>query len=390
MTEKPLNVGFLGVGALAAKQHVPNTFANPRLKVHTLCDLDEARLAFYRDRYHPERVTKDYRAMFADPEVDLVVIAMSPTQHARFSVEALDAGKHVYVEKPLAVEVGAALDVARAARRNGRRVAVGFNRRFAPAYVDARAALRGDAGPLLITYRMVDDMRDRSAWYRGRPRLIDEACHVFDVCNWLAGAEPVNVYAIEAGRPQDHHVVVAYANGVSASAALSFYGSFAWPKERLEIVGDNKVVGVEDFVELQAAGVPGLTQKNYPGREYDGFTRGYAEAYERVGLPFYREVRRRMNDLLLGSDLLETARDRDKWEAVAEAFPDHFRIPVNYSCDKGWYQALDHFGGCLLEGRAPGTADAQDAAKAIAMGLAAMESIRERRPVALDPAAWAL
>ena len=220
--------------------------------------------------------------------------------------------------------------------------------------------------------------------------MINEACHIFDDFNWLARAEPVSVYATEFGRPQDHQVIVRYENGVTAAAAMSFYGSFAWPKERLEVVGDNKVIGVEDFVELQAAGVKGLTEKNYPGREYDGFTKGYARAYEQVGLPFYRYMRRQMCELLLGSDLLETAQDRDKWEAVAEAFPDRIRIPVNYSCDKGWYNALDHFGRCIMDQQTPGTANAQDAAKAIAMGLAAMESIKTGRPVELDRSVWAV
>ena len=390
MSKQSVNVGFLGVGALSTKQHVPNAFHNSLLRVHSLCDLDEARLKFYQDRYKPKRVTTDYRRMLADPEVDFVVIAMKPELHVPFTIEALQAGKHVFVEKPLAVTTEEAMKAARAAHAAGRHLAVGFNRRFAPSYLDALDAVKTDKGPLLINYRMVDDARDRSAWYTGRIRLIDEACHVFDVFNWLARSEPVGVYATEFGRKEDNQVVVQYENGVTAAAVFSSFGAFGWPKERIEIVGDNKVVGVEDFVELQAAGVPGLTQKNYAGREYDGFTHGYAQAYAQIGLPMYRYMRRLMEQRLLASGLIDSAAGRDKWEALADLSPQDIHIPVNYSCDKGWYNALDHFGRSILQNSPPETASAQDAAKTIEMGLAALESIRVGQPVRLNRAAWTL
>jgi len=390
MSEQKINVGFLGVGALSTKQHVPNVFRSPSLAVHTLCDLDTSRLEFYRQRYQPRKVTTRLQEMLADPEVDLVVIALQPDLQAGFAEEVLRAGKHVFVEKPLATELSPALAVARAARDAGRYAAVGYNRRFAPAYLDVMEAIREDAGPIMIQYRMVDDARDRSAWYASRVRLLDEACHVFDLFNWLACAEPVGIYATSFGREEDHQVVVEYENGVTASLMISSFGAFGWPKERLEVVGDNKVLGVEDFVELQAAGVRGLTEKRYAGREYDGFTHGYAQAYEQVGLPFYRYMRRLMEQRLLDSGLMETARDRDKWEALAEAAPDSIHIPVNYSCDKGWYNSLEHLGQCIRDGRKPGNADAQDATKTIAMGMAAIESIKLRQPVRLDRALWSL
>lgn len=383
-----VNVGFLGVGSLSTKQHVPNAFRNPILRVHTLCDLSSSRLAFYKERYNPTRVTEDYRQMLADPEVDLVVIAMQPSLHVKFSIECVQAGKHVYVEKPLADTTEEAMKLARAAKAAGRNVSVGFNRRFAPSYRDLFGAVAGDKGPLLINYRMVDDARDRSSWYGGRIRLIDEACHVFDVFNWLAQSEPVGVYASEFGRKEDHQVTVEYANGVTAGFFMSSFGAFGWPKERIEVVGDNKVVGVEDFIELQAAGVPGLIQRNYPGREYDGFTHGYAQGYDEVGLPMYRYMRRLMERRLLASGLIDKVKDRDKWEALAEMAPEDIHIPVNYSCDKGWYSSLDEAGRAILENRAPGIANAQDAAKTIEMGMAAIESTKTKAQVRLNQSAW--
>jgi len=77
-------------------------------------------------------------------------------------------------------------------------------------------------------------------------------------------------------------------------------------------------------------------------------------------------------------------------EALADLSPQDIHIPVNYSCDKGWYNALDHFGRSILQNSPPETASAQDAAKTIEMGLAALESIRVGQPVRLNRAAWTL
>lgn len=385
-----VSVGFLGVGALMTKQHLPNAHRNPRFRVHTLCDLDAGRVSHYGERYGAVKTTADYETMLNDAEIDLIVIAVRPEEHARLAIESLRAGKHVYVEKPLGEDSDSAMAVARAVEETGKRLAVGYNRRFAPAYRDVAEMVTSDKGPIMLSYRMVDDERDRPAWYRGRPRLLDEACHVFDLFNWLARSTPVSVFATAYGREGDNHVIVEYENGVSAALTMSSHGAFAWPKERLEVVGDNKVIGVEDFVELQAAGVAGVTRKNYKGREYDGFTKGYAEGYERGGIEFYREMRRMSADLLLGSNVISEYPEREKWEVVAEKYPEHVRIPINYSCDKGWYDALDHFGECAMSGARPRNAGARDGAITAATALAAMASLEQRTPVEVDASLWAM
>jgi len=382
-----VKIGFFGVGALMSKQHLPNAYRNPRFTVHTLCDLQGDRLKKYGEMYDPVRTTTDYKQMLADPDIDMVIIAMPPEFHPPYAIESLRAGKHVYVEKPLAEDIPKAREVAKVVKETGKKLGVGFNRRFAPAYLDLINMIEGDTGPIMINYRIVDDDRDRPDWYRGRPRLLDEACHMFDLFNFIAKSQPVSIFTMECGREGDNQVVVEYENGVCAAMAMSSHGSFAWPKERIEVVGDNKVIAVEDFVELQAAGVPGVTHKNYAGCEFDGFAHGYAKAYEEVGLEFYRYMRRMSCDLLLNSDIFETAPEREKWEVVAERFPEHIRIPINYSCDKGWYNALDQFGLCVQDDITPRNSSAVDGAVATAMSLAAMESLKTKMPVKIDAGA---
>jgi predicted dehydrogenase len=379
-----VNVGFLGVGHIISKQHLPNAYNCPWLNVHTLCDLNSALLSKYQEQYGAKKTTTDYHEMLEDPEIDVVVVAVNTYGHSTLSIEAMEAGKHVYVEKPLSDNLEACMQVAEVSARTGRSLAVGYNRRFAPSYMDAYDIMKDEEGPIMITYRLVDDFRDRAASYIGRPRLLDECCHVFDVFNWFANSTPERVYATGTGRTDDHQVIVEYENGVTASLFTSQNGAFHWPKERMEIVGDHKVVAVEDFVEMQVAGVPGCSDKKYAGREYDGFTKGYAHMYAELGLPFYRQMRCTMADLLLNSGLIEGEPEWEKWGLIAQKYPDHLRIPINYSCDKGWYNALADFGKCIQENRKPRNTGAEGAMLTVATSLAAIESARRRMPVDID------
>lgn len=380
---KPLAVGMIGVGDLTLKQHLPNVQRCDWLRADMLCDLKAERLEQGLALASGARATTDYREVLADPGIDLVVVALAPERHAPIAIEALRAGKHVYVEKPLAEDVATAMRVAEVARKAGRHIAVGFNRRFAPAYRDAYSLVSRDRGPLMLTYRLVDDHRDRAGHWQGRSRLLDECCHVFDVFNWFARARPIRLFATGIGRNEDYQIVVEYANGVTASLFTSASGAFHWPKERIEIVGDNKVVAVEDFVELQSGGIPGWETRRYAGCEYPGFSRGYGKMFASLGLPFYRELRAHMGDLLLNSGLLEQCPGEDKWTAVARHFPEHLRMPINYACDKGWYAALTGFGQAILEGQAPDNADAEAGALTVLMSLAAQESVRTGQPQAI-------
>lgn len=104
----------------------------------TLCDLNEDRLTRMQEKYRVSRATRDYKELLADPEIQAVVVATREDQQAVLAIEALRAGKHVYVEKPLADTLEKVEKVVTAQQASGRFAAVGFNRRMAPAYGKAR------------------------------------------------------------------------------------------------------------------------------------------------------------------------------------------------------------------------------------------------------------
>lgn len=375
MKTPPCNLGFIGCGQLMSAQHIQNAWRSTVCRVHTLCDIDAARLQAVAARYPPVRTTTDHRALLADPEVDLVVIAMDPGKHAALAIAAMEAGKDVYVEKPMGVSAAECRRVARVAARTGRRLTTGFNRRFAPAYLDIRPLLRPREGALKMFYRIADHER----WERADlNRLLHEVVHIFDLLCFLAEAEPATVYACQGVHHNDNIVAITFADR-SVAAILSTGRTGPVPKEHLEIHWDRRAVEVESFVEARCYGVPGAPPvKRYPGRIADDVqppevARAFAapDGLERLRA-ILREEAARFDDHLAGRLTRE--------QVVAAS--------RGYVEEKGWAAALDEMASAILEGRRPANATATDGTRAVVMAEAANRSVATGRAVRLDPRRW--
>ncbi len=365
--------GIIGVGGIAQSQHLPNLTRAPHVRLKTVCDLNPERLQRAQAQYQVPEATTDYRALLADAEIQAVVVATREDQQAPLAIAALDAGKHVYVEKPLADTPQQVEQVVAAQRRSGTFAAVGFNRRMAPAYGKARALVDAHGGARNLHYRISDEYWDWGRNLPPRTRVIHEVCHIFDLVRWFTHSDPVSIYCVES-RPDDEVFVLAMASGCVASITNSGYVTMDLPKERVEIVSELGAVTVEEFVEVR--------------------TYGYADAE-----PVYRFAghshpdRDSTHKYLLaqgGADALHALRRmgweaRERWRQVKDdptpldrAELEHFvahRSPHwNYMVDKGWLHAVDHFAQCVLSGEEPQVAGATDGLWAARMSAAAMES----------------
>ena len=132
--EHKARLAVIGTGGLAQSQHIPNLQRAEHAELTVLCDLRRDVLDDLGGKYPDCRLETDHRRVLADPDVDGVIIATREDTHVALTVEALAAGKHVYVEKPLAETEAECARVLAAQRQAGRLVAVGMNRRMAPAY----------------------------------------------------------------------------------------------------------------------------------------------------------------------------------------------------------------------------------------------------------------
>jgi predicted dehydrogenase len=209
-------------------------------------------------RYDFAALASGADAVIADPHVNLVVVATRHDSHAELARRALEMDKHVFVEKPLALddeELDAVLD---AASRSRSTLTVGFNRRFAPHAVAARGFFADRREPLSILYRVNAGRVPAGHWTQspeeGGGRIVGEVCHFVDLMQFWTGAPPASVFA-ESIRSDNSETVDAdsvfitlrFADGSTGCIAYLAEGDRALPKERVEIFGAGRSFVIEDF-----------------------------------------------------------------------------------------------------------------------------------------------
>jgi predicted dehydrogenase len=174
-------------------------------------------------------------------------------------VQALERGKHVFVEKPLALDEEQLENVARAAKDSPAVLMVGFNRRFAPLASRLVAAV-GRAGPLVATYRVNAGRLPRSHWTHdpevGGGRVVGEACHFVDFLSLLGGGSPTSVSASAVGggselREDNLTATLRYASGSLGVLTYTALGDPSLAKERVEVMGEAGAAILDDFRTLR-------------------------------------------------------------------------------------------------------------------------------------------
>ncbi|MGC4810869.1 bi-domain-containing oxidoreductase [Micromonospora sp. DT228] len=203
-------------------------------------------------------------------DIDVVFILSRHDSHARLVAQALDAGKHVFVEKPLALTQDELDEVRAAYDRNSGHLFVGFNRRHAPMVVHAKQALAAGSGPITVAYRVNAGQLPAAHWYHDRRqggRIRGEVCHFMDLASWLVGDQPRVVHAYGSGRgepglEEDVSVLLGYPDGSTATITYSTWGHRRTPKERLEVLGRGHTVVIDDFRRLE---IDGREVKRVPG-----------------------------------------------------------------------------------------------------------------------------
>ena len=260
------SAAVIGAGNFATRVLIP-ALKEAGVRLRTIASGGGTSGAVAGKKFGFERATTDVEAALADPAVDTVYVLTRHDTHARLAVRALQAGKHVFVEKPLALteeELGA---VAEAARASGRLVMVGFNRRFAPLAARVAGYLRGRAGPLSVVATVNAGPIPRDHWTQdpqvGGGRIVGEALHWMDLARSLVGAPITGVHATTArdasGRAIDDvaHLALTFADGSTAVVHYLASGAKSYPKERIECFWDGKTVAIDNWRRLRRFGVPG-------------------------------------------------------------------------------------------------------------------------------------
>ena len=388
--ERSIRVGVIGAGQFMSRQHLQTVARSRILRLQHLSELDEARLSDIADRYHPVRRSIRWEDVVADPEVDVVVVGVVPQLHAQIARAALEHGKPVYVEKPLAPTPEECASIQQIAATRNLPVAVGFNRRFAPATELIVRALSTSGPPVSVFYRISDDDRvlpPEQRWKK-EDRLLIEVVHIFDLLAYLIGAEPTGVYARQT-RFNDALVTLQFGNGSGATILSSSWGSMAQVKEHMEVILDHGALEMDDFVEVRTFGLPGLPPlARFAGRPYDGTDNRHVEDFAQRGLEALLELRRRYHEIMSSAGVFSDSSDPAAWTRVRERMGCPPLPQINYASDKGWAQALEHFCMAAVQGETPRNANAIDGNRATVCAVSARRSIETGQFVRLDPAEW--
>jgi predicted dehydrogenase/threonine dehydrogenase-like Zn-dependent dehydrogenase len=275
-----IQVALVGAGNLAKWAHLPNLQRQPGVRLRAVHSNNGARGKSYGRRFQAAYVCTDYQEILSDPAIDAVVITSRNQHHAAQTVAALEAGKHVFVEKPLALTLEECRRIHEALISSGRQLTVGFNRRYAPLYRGLKQALAGRSGPAVVQCRMNSPGISGNYWMADPAiggAILGEACHFVDLMYWLLDSEPLRVsaYSLPAAQkdPAGENSLAAsfqFADGSIGNLTYCTVGSKTSGGERVEVFAPGVGAMSEDFMRLEIArGMRSKQRLIWPKRGYE-------------------------------------------------------------------------------------------------------------------------
>lgn len=260
--ERSVRLGLIGAGDYAKLILLPNLAKMRKvclLGVSTTTGLSCRHVA---DKYGFHFCATDNEEILGNDDINTVIIATRHNLHAELTIRALKAGKHVFVEKPLAINEDDLLKVSDTFKSSDRFLMVGFNRRFAYLAAEAKRAFTPHASPLSMVYRVNAGAVPKEHWTQdieeGGGRVIGEVCHFVDFLQFICGSAPASVYAAATkagdGKPEDNlTVTICFNDGSVGIIAYLSTGDKAIPKEYIEIYGEGKTFIIDDFRKARYA-----------------------------------------------------------------------------------------------------------------------------------------
>jgi len=265
-------IGFIGSGNYATAVLIP-AFRETGARLASVASGAGVSGVHAGRKFGFEKTTTDIAEILGDPDVNAVVIATRHDSHADLVCRTIEAGKHVFVEKPLALDAGelAHIEAAREKAVAGGfspLVMVGFNRRFAPQAQKIKSLLAGASGPKSFIMTVNAGAISPDHWTQDRAvgggRIVGEACHFIDLLRFLAGSPIVShrVEAMEAATGDTATITLSFADGSIGTVHYFANGSKSFPKERLEVFSGGRILQLDNFRRLSGFGWPGFRKLN--------------------------------------------------------------------------------------------------------------------------------
>ncbi len=266
------SIGFIGAGNYASRVLIP-AFKKSGGSLHTVASSGGTSGVVHGKNAGFANATSDSNDVFSSRDIDAVVIATRHNSHASLTCEALKAGKHVFVEKPLALTMSEVSQIEDVSNSCERHLMVGFNRRFAPQIQTMKRLLDCVHEPKSFVMVMNAGAIPADHWTQdidvGGGRIIGEACHFIDLMRYLAGSKIVSVQARRleqkgstAVSEDKVAIVLGFDDGSFGTIHYLANGSGLFPKERIEVFAAGRTLQLENFLKLKGYGWPGFRKQN--------------------------------------------------------------------------------------------------------------------------------
>lgn len=265
-TSNQINVALIGTGGFATGMHLPNMAKmSSKYKIKAIVNRTGQKAKAVADQYGADYATSRVEDVLEDKEVDLVMITTRHDNHGSLTLQSLQAGKHVFVEKPLCVTRKELKSIQEFydSTDNPPLLMVGFNRRFSPFTTEIKKALKTRTSPLMVHYRMNAGFIPLDHWtHEHGGRIVGEACHLIDLMTYFTDSKIDSIstehMAPETGKFSKHDnrsIVLKYTDGSVCHIQYFAVGNKKLSKEYLEIHFDEKSITMEDYKRMKGYGV---------------------------------------------------------------------------------------------------------------------------------------
>lgn len=305
---KQVRIALVGAGGFAKGMHLPNL---AKLADHYYLRAIVSRTGHNAiataKQFSANYATTDYQEVLHDPDVDAILLATRHYLHAEMTWEALQAGKHVLVEKPLALtptELEKIINFYQVNHKEAPILLTGFNRRFSPIMKEVQRITTYRSNPMVINYRMNAGYIPLTHWVHGIEgggRNRGEACHIYDLFTFLTNSQVLSVTTHSIKPNTDYYLAndnfvttMSFADGSVATLTYVALGSHDHPKEQMEIFVDGKVLVMQDYKSLKIIGsnVKGVQHKVMEKGQMEELL-AMSEAIRKTGhwpIPFWQQI----------------------------------------------------------------------------------------------------
>lgn len=252
-----VNVGFIGAGSFAQNYLIPNVKAGNG-SIDTVVTTKGITAKNVAEKFGFNKASSDSFDIYSNSKINTVFIATPHNSHAKYVMEGIKNKKHVFVEKPLAMNYEELEEVKKVYEKGSSKLMVGFNRRFSPVAREIKRRLEGANEPLVMNIRVNAGFIPKDHWTQldeiGGGRIVGEMCHFIDLMQFFTDAKPVSVYAdcvnSENSRiktDDNISVIVKFKDGSVGNLIYVANGDKSLPKEQIEVFCAGKIGIINDF-----------------------------------------------------------------------------------------------------------------------------------------------